>query len=104
MLDMVSLSLKNKWVDDDKRVYMYFFVKDVMEQLGCGKDKAIKCLKELDVETGIGLIQKHRQGLGKTNTIYLKTFHDKEEQTSGSPDNKLLDVCKEEYCNKITKD
>ena len=99
MLDRVSLSLKNKWVDDDKRVYIYFSVEDVMDQLGCGKNKAIKCLKELDVETGIGLIQKRRQGLGKTNIIYVKTFHAKEEHTSGSPDNKLPDVCKEESNN-----
>ncbi len=42
MLDRVSLSLKNGWIDDDKRVYIYFSVEDVMEQLGCGKNKAIK--------------------------------------------------------------
>ena len=99
MLDRVSLSLKNNWIDDDKRVYIYFSVEDVMEQLGCGKNKAIKCLKELDVETGIGLIQKRRQGLGKTNIIYVKTFHTEEEQTSESPDDKLPDVCKEESNN-----
>lgn len=60
MLDRVSLSLKNNWIDDDKRVYIYFSAEDLMEQLGCGKNKAIKCLKELDVETRIGLIQKRR--------------------------------------------
>ena len=99
MLDRVSLSLKNNWIDNDKRVYIYFSVEDVMAQLDCGKNKAIKCLKELDVETGIGLIQKRRQGLGKTNIIYVKTFQAEEEQTSGSPDDKLLDVCKKESNN-----
>ena len=99
MLDRVSLSLKNNWIDDDNRVYIYFSVEDVMEQLGCGKNKAIKCLKELDVETGIGLIRKRRQGLGKTNIIYVKTFQAEKRQTSGSSDNKLLEVCKEESNN-----
>ena len=31
-------------------------------------------MKELDAETGIGLTQKRRQGFGKTNMIYVKTF------------------------------
>lgn len=74
MLDRVSLSLKNNWFDDDNRAYIYFSIDDVMELLGCGKNKAIKCLKELDDETGIGLTQKRRQGFGKSNMIYVKTF------------------------------
>ncbi len=74
MLDRVSLSMKNNWFDDDNRAYIYFSVDDVMELLGCGKNKAIKCLKELDDETGIGLTQKRRQGFGKSNMIYVKTF------------------------------
>ena len=32
------------------------------------------CLKELDQEKGIGLIEKRRIGLGKTNVIYVKNF------------------------------
>ena len=74
MLDRVSLSMKNNWFDDENRAYIYFSVDDVMELLGCGKNKAIKCLKELDDETGIGLTQKRRQGFGKSNMIYVKTF------------------------------
>ena len=70
--------------------------------VGCGKNKAIKCLKELDMETGIGLIQKHRQGLGKANIIYVRTFVPDEKQTSECPENKLPDVCKGES-NKTNK-
>ena len=36
--------------------------------------KAIKSMRELDDETGIGLIEKRRQGFGKVNVIYVKTF------------------------------
>lgn len=74
MLDRISLSVKNHWFDEEDRAYIYFSIDDVMELLGCGKNKAIKCMKELDVETGIGLTQKRRQGFGKTNMIYVKTF------------------------------
>lgn len=102
MLDRVSLSIKNDWIDDQGRVYIFFSVEDVMEQVGCGKNKAIKCLKELDMETGIGLIQKRRQGLGKANIIYVRTFVPDEKQTSESPESKLPDVCKEES-NKTNK-
>ena len=102
VLDGDFLSIKNDWIDDQGRVYIFFSVEDVMEQVGCGKNKAIKCLKELDMETGIGLIQKHRQGLGKANIIYVRTFVPDEKQTSESPENKLPDVCKGES-NKTNK-
>ncbi len=45
-----------------------------MELLNCGRNKAIKSMRELDDETGIGLIEKRRQGFGKVNVIYVKTF------------------------------
>ena len=45
-----------------------------MELLNCGRNKAIKSMRELDDETGIGLIEKRRQGFGKVKVIYVKTF------------------------------
>ena len=42
--------------------------------LNCGRNKAIKSMRELNDETGIGLIEKRRQGFGKVNVIYVKTF------------------------------
>ena len=45
-----------------------------MEMLNCGRNKAVNCLKELDQEKGIGLIEKRRIGLEKTNVIYVKNF------------------------------
>lgn len=74
MLDRISLSVKNHWFDEKNRAYIYFSIDDVMELLGCGRNKAIKCMKELDANTGIGLTQKRRQGFGKSNMIYVKTF------------------------------
>ena len=74
MLDRMSLSIKNQWFDAENRAYIYFSIEDIMELLNCGRNKAIKSLQELDSETGIGLIEKKRQGFGKTNIIYVKSF------------------------------
>ena len=74
MLDRMSLSIKNQWFDDQNRAYIYFSIEDIMELLNCGRNKAIKSMQELDDETGIGLIEKRRQGFGKVNIIYVKSF------------------------------
>ena len=66
MLDRLSLSQKNKWFDDQMRAYICFTVDDVVEELCCGRNKALKSMKELE-ETG--LIERKRQGLGRTNII-----------------------------------
>lgn len=64
MLDRMSLSMKNQWMDEERKVYIYFSLDDVMELLNCKKNKAIATMKELDSEHGIGLIEKIRQGQG----------------------------------------
>ena len=74
MLDRMSLSIKNGWVDDENRAFIYFTTNDVMEQMCCGTEKATKLLAELDVEKGIGLIERKKQGLGKPTIIYVKDF------------------------------
>lgn len=55
MLDRMSLSYKSGWLDEENRVYIYFTLEDVMEQLCCKTDKAVKLFAELDEEKGIGL-------------------------------------------------
>ena len=74
MLDRMSLSMKNQWRDEEGRAYIYFSLEDIMESLGCSNKKAITIMKELDVEAGIGLIEKRRQGQGKPTIIYVKQF------------------------------
>lgn len=58
MLDRMSLSMKNQWLDGEGRAYIYFSLEDIMESLGCSNKKAITIMKELDAEVGIGLIEK----------------------------------------------
>ena len=74
MLDRMSLSVKNHWFDEEDRVYIIFTVEEIMELLGCARQKAIRNIAELDTEKGIGLIEKKRLGLGKPNVIYVKNF------------------------------
>lgn len=82
MLDRMSLSIKNRWFDEEDRVYIIFTVEEIAELLNCGTQKAVKLMKELDSNQGIGLIEKKRLGLGKPNVIYVKNFLVKEKHSS----------------------
>ena len=77
MLDRMSLSIKNRWFDEEDRVYIIFTVEEIAELLNCGTQKA--------------LIEKKRLGLGKPNVIYVKNFILKEkcspEQRGKAPEN-----------------
>ncbi len=74
MLDRMSLSLKNGWVDGENRAYIYFTVNDVCEQLCCGTEKATKLMAELEGSKGISLIERKKRGQGKPAIVYLKKF------------------------------
>lgn len=74
MLDRMSLSMKNGWMDDMNRAYIIYTIDNIMEDLGCSKPTCIKIIKELDSDSGIGLIEKVRRGLGKPDIIYVKNF------------------------------
>lgn len=78
MLDRMSLSMKNGWIDDLGRVYIYFVLDEIQDLLQCGHEKAVKLLAELDSEKGIGLIERVKRGQGKPTIIYVKQFCDKE--------------------------
>ena len=78
MLDRMGLSIKNRWIDEEDRVYIVFTVEETAELMNCGTQKAVKLMKELDTDNGIGLIEKKRLGMGKPNVIYVKNFMEKE--------------------------
>jgi len=83
MLDRMCLSLRNHWVDSERRVYIIFTIEQVTEYLNCGRDKAMKILAELDTKKGIGLIDRVKQGFGKPDAIYVKNFIAKPKQQEG---------------------
>ncbi|SCW41876.1 Replication initiator protein A (RepA) N-terminus [Lachnospiraceae bacterium C10] len=70
-LNRVSLSKKNHWIDDEGRVYVYYTLVSIQEDLHCASQKALKLLKELE---SYGLIERVKQGLCKPDRIYVKNF------------------------------
>ena len=107
MLDRMSLSIKNRWLDEEDRVYIIFTVEEIAELLNCGTQKAVKLMKELDSNQGIGLIEKKRLGLGKPNVIYVKNFMLKEkhsfEREKKAPENKENIQNSENHNSRIVK-
>ena len=71
-LDRVGISLRNGWIDENRRVFIIFTIDEIQEQMNCGNKKAVQLLGEL--ETKAGLIERKRQGLGRPNLIYVKSF------------------------------
>ncbi len=74
MLDRMGLSIKNGWLDEKKRVYIIFTIEEAMELLACSKPTAVKIFSELDEKSGIGLIEKIRNGFNCPSRIYVKNF------------------------------
>ena len=74
MLDRMSLSLANQWLDEDGKVYINYSLEDIMTTLNCGKTKAVALLKEFDSESGIGLIEKKNMGIAKASVFYVMNF------------------------------
>ena len=80
MLDRMSLSMRNGWMDDDGHVYIYFTLEEACEQLCCKTDKAVKLFAELDSAKGVGLIRRVKQGLGRPAKIYVLRFMGMEDE------------------------
>ena len=77
LLDRMSLSARNDWLDEQGRVYIVFTVEEVMDALCCADNKATRLLRELE---GVDLIERKRRGLGKPSLIYVKNFAETPEQ------------------------
>ena len=113
LLDRVSLSHKNGWKDKQNRIYIIYPIAEVMEEMNCGKNKAVQLLDELEQKAG--LIERKRQGLGKPNLIYVKSFFRTvdnfgerhflkfENQTSGGPKIKPQEVSESNPTNTENK-
>ena len=68
LFDRRTLSIKNKWYDDDGQIYMYFTIEQFMQELNCSNKAVVKAKKEL-VE--VGLMEEVRQGVNKPNRLYI---------------------------------
>ena len=71
LLDRMSLSVKNGWLDEQNRVFIIFTIEDVKRALCCADNKATRLLRELEE---FGLIERKRRGQGKPCLVYVKNF------------------------------
>ena len=113
LLDRVGISLRSGWKDKQDRVYIIYPIAEIMEEMNCGKNKAVQLLDELEQKAG--LIERKRQGLGKPNLIYVKSFYRTvdnsgerhflkfENKTSGSPKTKPPEVSESNSINNDSK-
>ena len=108
LLDRMSLSARNGWLDKAGRVFIIYTVQEVQDSLGCADKKATKLLRELEE---YGLIERKRRGLGKPDLIYVKNFSsessklrflNRDNDDSGTVQNTLQDPAKLR-CNKTER-
>ena len=108
LLDRMSLSVKNGWLDVQNRVFILFTIEDVKRALCCADNKATKLLRELEK---FGLIERKRRGQGKPSLVYVKNFSaesskesvkNRDNDDSGTVQNTLQDPAKLR-CNKTER-
>ena len=73
MLDRLSLSVKNGWLDNHGRVYIFFVLDEIQELLQCGHEKAVKLLgkekkekKKSQVDEAVELVFQDMENRMKT--------------------------------------
>ncbi len=57
------------WIDEENRAYVLYPIRDIQEDMGVSKKKAIAALAELE---GFGLVEKRVRGMGLPNLLYIK--------------------------------
>lgn len=91
LLNRLTLSAKNNWVDEEGNVFLIFTRKEVQELLGLSDKTVTKAFKQLK---DCKLIYEKRQGANKPNLIYVgKIEHDEN----------LIKVIRKNYESRIVK-
>ena len=88
ILRRTELSRKNGWADEYGRIFLYYPICEVVALLRCGRQKAVNTLRELQYA---GLVEIQKQGCGKPNRIYPKSYEavsntDFKKSGSGTPE------------------
>ena len=68
LFDRRTLSIQNKWFDENGVVFVYFTNEQLMKKLNCSKPTIISAKKEL---ADMGLLIEFRQGVNKPNRLYI---------------------------------
>jgi hypothetical protein len=69
LLNRMTLSQKNGWIDEWGRVYIVYPIDNLAKAMHKGQTAVKVALREL---TQCGLLEKRMQGFGKANLLYLK--------------------------------
>lgn len=102
LLERMSLSRKNKWVDEKNRVYIIYTIESIRESFHVSNSTAVKLMQELEE---FGLIEKKRRP-NAAAMIYVKNFishntneveNDKIQENSGSSKNGIPEMEKLEF-------
>ena len=73
---------EERLADEYGRVYLYYPICEVVALLRCGRQKAVNTLRELQYA---GLVEIQKQGCGKPNRIYPKSYERFQTPTSRNP-------------------
>lgn len=91
LLNRLTLSAKNNWIDEDGNVFLIFTRKEVQTMLNLSDKTATKAFKQLNE---CRLIYEKKQGANKPNLIYVgKIEHDED----------LTKVIRKNYESRIVK-
>ncbi len=91
LLNRLTLSARNNWVDEDNKVFLIFTRKEVQERLNLSDKTVTKAFKQLKE---CKLIHEKKQGANKPNLIYVgKIEHDEN----------LIQLIRKNYESRIVK-
>ena len=68
LLDRLSVSMKNEWVDEEGNIFLIFSRKEAQEKLNLSDKTVTKAFRQL---TYVKLIYEKKQGFKKNNIIYV---------------------------------
>lgn len=71
LLDRMGMSYKNKWMDEENRVYIVYLLDEIQSDMNVSKHKAVDCLAELE---NVGLIVKRKRGKGFAESDIREEF------------------------------
>lgn len=71
LLDRMGCAQRNKWIDEENRVYIIYPISEIAKDMNISKRKAINSMAEL---VGMGLVEKKHIGQGRSNVLYIKKF------------------------------
>lgn len=71
LLDRMSMARKNKWLDDEGKVYIVYPINEIQKDMSVSKKSVCDYLKELEKS---GLVDRVNSGNGKPSRIYVKNY------------------------------